>query len=608
MRASGCPSLPKAETNAPHLPLHPSAWPVSRMFALAMITALVAASSQAQKSVPAVVNASTSIGAAATPGAAVATPEAMRQIASDPVMKAMQAELDRSKNELQLQSMQKPFFIEYRLDDVRSYDAEAAFGALTAENNSHQRAVRVTVRIGDYKTDSSGERGDGTLMLAADDNDPVALRYALWSATDSAYKAALRSYTQKQAALKTFQTPPNADDFSQQKPVVKIEPLVALDLDTAAWKKIVADASGLFLSAPEVRSLAPFVEYSSANIHGIALNRYLVNSEGTAVRHGYSGYEARVEAETQAPDGMRLARSSTATGVGQAQNNSQTKDAESFRSKTLAMLQALGELRDAPVVAEVYHGPVLFSGAATADIFADLFTGDIEAQKPAIGTTARTRGTFASSYKARVLPDFINVTDDPSMKTLDGTGLFGAYDIDDEGVQAQAVPVVQKGILKNYLIGRYPVKDFPESNGHGRAAIAQPSGPRAGVLVVAATDPMPVKALEDKLLGMAKDQGIDYVYQVELMGGRLDPRMIYRVRAADGKRELVRGAALEELDQRSLRSDIVAAGDDQHIMNSLAPVPMTTITPSLLFGDVGVKRATEEQEKLPYYPPPAAAR
>ena len=86
----------------------------------------------------------------------------------------------------------------------------------------------MTVRVGDYKTDSSGGRGDGALELAALDDDPIALRSALWAATDQAYKNALAAYAQKQAALKQVQTPPQADDFSQETPVISLaEPLQA---------------------------------------------------------------------------------------------------------------------------------------------------------------------------------------------------------------------------------------------------------------------------------------------------------------------------------------------------------------------------------------------
>ena len=110
--------------------------------------------------------------------------------------------------------------------------------------------------------------------------------------------------------------------------------------------------------------------------------------------------------------------------------------------------------------------------------------------------------------------------------------------------------------------------------------------------------------MQAKLLAMAREQGRD-VYAVETLGGELAPRMLYRV-SADGKRTLVRGAVFDELDQRSLRSEITAAGDDPWVAQTIAPIPQTVIVPSLLFADIAVKRGTEEQQKVPYYAPPTA--
>jgi len=93
------------------------------------------------------------------------------------------------------------------------------------------------------------------------------------------------------------------------------------------------------------------------------------------------------------------------------------------------------------------------------------------------------------------------------------------------------------------------------------------------------------------------------VYEVETLGGELAPRLLYRV-SPDGTRHLVRGAAFDELDQRSLRSGILAAGGKDYIAQTISPVPQTTIAPELLFADIAVKRATEKQDKLPYYAPP----
>ena len=245
---------------------------------------------------------------------------------------------------------------------------------------------------------------------------------------------------------------------------------------------------------------------------------------------------------------------------------------------------------------------MLFSGDAAADVLNGLFVPNVEGHRPEMGTTARTQGAYTSSFHARVLPDFLTATDDPLTTTFAGHALLGAYAVDDEGVPAQAVDVVTGGKLDNYLIGRTPIRDFPESNGHGRAAVAQAAHPQPGVMIFKSTAPLTAEEMNARLLAMAKEQDRD-VYAVETLGGQLAPRVLYLVHP-DGTRTLVRGAVFDELDNRSLRSDIIAAGDDDYVSNSLGAVPTTTIAPSLLFDDIGVKRATEEQQKLPYYAPP----
>jgi len=527
-----------------------------------------------------------------------ASAESASQV-NDPLLRAMQQELDREKG-LLLPGMQKPYFIEYRLDDIATYEAVANYGALTQEALNHQRVIRVTVRIGDYAMDSSSARGDGAIELAPTDDNPLALQYALWTATDTAYKNSLRAYSAKQAALKQFQSAQNQQDFAQAKPIVQVSPLVTLDLDRNEWKRRIIEASGLYASDPEVRSFAESVQYSDANIRGIALNRYLVNTEGTMVREGYTGYNGGISVGGQAADGMRLSRDNGTI----ATTAKELESASAFRKRAIDDLKSFNELRNAPVVsAEDYHGPVLFSGDAVADVFTRLFVPNVEADRPEMGTSARTTGAYSSSYKSRVLPDMLSVTDDPLQAKFNGRGLLGAYTIDDEGVPAQSVDIVEHGKLENFLIGREPVKDFATSNGHGRAAPAQAPHSRSGVVLIKTDQPLSKEQLNQRLLAMAKEQGKD-VYAVETLGGELLPRLLYRVKA-DGTRQLVRGAVFDELDNRSLRSGIVAVGNDPYVSNLLGVVPQTIIAPSMLFDDVGVKRATVEQQKLPYYAPPA---
>jgi len=518
---------------------------------------------------------------------------------SDPMLKAMQAELSREKASLVLSGMQRPYFIEYRMDDISTYEAVANYGALTQEAANHQRVVRVDVRVGDYVADSSS-RGDGAVTLGPEDDNPGALRYALWFATDTAYKNALRAYAAKQAALKQFQSTRTEHDFAEEKPLVHIAPLVKLDLDRDEWKRRIIEASGLYATAPEVSSFAEHVQYSASNIRAIAMNRYLVNTEGTVVREGYTGYSGAISVGGQAVDGMRLGRDNETVAV----DAKDLESASAFRKRVIDDLKSFEDLRNAPVVsASDYHGPVLFSGDAASDVISHLLTPNVLASRPEMGTTARTNGTYASSYKSRVLPDFLSVTDNPLETKFADRALLGAYAIDDQGVPAQAVNVVVNGTLENFLIGREPIKDFPVSNGHGRAAPAQAAHSSSSVLIVKANQPLTKDELNKRLLTMARDQDHD-VYYVETLGGPFAPRVLYLVHR-DGTRQLVRGAAFDELDTRSLRSDIVAAGNDPYVSESLGTVPATTIVPSLLFDDVGIKRATVEQEKLPYYAPPA---
>jgi predicted Zn-dependent protease len=521
----------------------------------------------------------------------------------DPILKAMLTEMDRSMSQLQLKGFEKPFFIQYRIEDVDDFQTKGEFGASEGSEHAHQRVARITVRVGDYKTDSSGGRGDGSLQLAALDDDPIAIRSALWSATDTAYKAALAAYAQKQAALKQVQTPPQADDFSNEKPIISLAEPMKLELDESAWVERVAKASGLYRTDATVKASEHDVEYSSSEFHARVTSTRLVTSEGTIVRKTASEYQEGFGVGTQAADGMRLDRSYASSGVSLKDLDSPTV----FAQHAVEEIASLTDLRKAPVVEEEYHGPLLLSEDAGADTMRALVVSGVTATRPKLGTEARTNGPFASSYHARVLPEFLDVVDDPGLKNYAGKGLVGAYDVDDDGVPAQAVKLVTNGKLEKYLIGREPVRDFPQSNGHARGGIAGAPKPSIGVLQVTAKDGLSDQELNKKLLDLAKDRGLKSVYFVQTMAGELTPRLLYRVTpdgSPTGKRELVRGAALDDLDQRALRSSVEAAGKEMFVGNYFGDVPVTVLAPALLLDDVTVKRANEKNEKLPFYPPP----
>ena len=298
---------------------------------------------------------------------------------------------------------------------------------------------------------------------------------------------------------------------------------------------------------------------------------------------------------------MRLERSPYFT----AASLTELPTPEEFQANTAKMLETLKNLRDAPVVDEDYRGPVLFSADAASDIFNGMVGGNVLGKRPRPGESARTTGDYASNYKSRVLPTFISVEDDPTLKTFAGKTLIGSYDADDEGVRA-----VKVSAGPGWRAGELPAGP----RAHSRFSGIQWSRPRrAGPVRVAqyresdrAVEAASLsRAIKEKLLDICREENKAFGYYVETLGGTgYEPRLLYRIYEKDGHQELVRGAVFDELDTRALRNDLVAAGNDQLVGNREGAVPTTVISPSILFDDLEVKRTDAKNAKLPEYPAP----
>jgi TldD protein len=512
----------------------------------------------------------------------------------DALLEALLTELARSKDHLKMDQLQAPYYLEYRVDDVEDFSAEAAFGALRESQKNHVRVLRVVVRVGDYKQDSYYGQGVGEANILPLDNDALALRHQIWLITDEAYKAAGEALAEKQAALKQFSTDAApVDDFAKAPVVTSLQPTVSLKVDEAAWKKNLQDITALYKQYPDVQLVTASARFT-------ANNEYFVNSEGTVTRGGTVTYGVQFSAAAQAEDGMRLGRTPGWTVA----NASELPTREVLMADAKKTLDTIVALRKAPIVEEEYRGPVLFAPDAANDVVISLLGTNLTGRKPQLGKPNRTVGSFATSYKNRVLPNFASVVDDPSLKTFGGKSLVGSYEYDSEGVKAQKVTLVDNGSLTNYLVGRDPIRDFTTSNGHGRAAPGAPPQPNPGVLIFRTSEPQSPEDLKKRIMDMAKDQGKPYAYRVETLGPGNSPRLLYRVYASDGHEELVRGAVFSELDVRTLRADLIAAGNDPLVNNRNGGVLITVISPSLLFDELEVKRADTSKDKLPEYPAP----
>src|ERR1700729_3115596 len=229
-------------------------------------------------------------------------PEAHPAANGDALLEALMTELDRSKSQLRMDQVDPPYYIEYRVNDVDDYSAEAAFGALRENQRVRYRVIRVVVRIGDYKQDSYYGQGMGETNILPLDDDPIALRHQIWLTTDEAYKAAGQALAHKQAEMKRFSADPNpVDDFSKEPVVNVLDPIVSLKIDETAWNKTLEDVTNLYRQYPDIQSVSASARFS-------AINEYFVDSEGTVTRNGKTTYNLQLNSSAQAEDGMRVSR------------------------------------------------------------------------------------------------------------------------------------------------------------------------------------------------------------------------------------------------------------------------------------------------------------
>jgi predicted Zn-dependent protease len=289
---------------------------------------------------------------------------------------------------------------------------------------------------------------------------------------------------------------------------------------------------------------------------------------------------------------------------------------------------------------EDYNGPVLFEGQAGPQIFAQVLAKNLTVtRQPAGGRGgAAQAGEFEGRMGARVLPDTFDVVDDPTQKEWRGKALFGAYDVDREGVMAKPLHLVEKGALKGYLLTRQPVRGFEGSNGHARLPGTTANYADISNLFVSSSETIPAADMKKKLVELIQTRGKPYGIIVRQMDfpstAPLDelrsmlqgspgathpvsaPLLVYKV-FPDGREELVRGLRLRGFTARSLK-DILAAGDDAapfDFLDSTAPfaaieagASYTTeacvVAPSILIDDLELHPVEDELPKLPVVPAP----
>ncbi len=554
----------------------------------------------------------------------------------DPIFQAMNAELTRAQS-LKLETLDRPYYIQFSVDDHEGYSVSASLGALFEPNQIRFRVPRVRVRVGSTEFDNtnyvfsdyySGSRYDSDQLTL--DNDINVLRRSFWLASDRAYKGAIEAIARKRAALRNVTQQEAIPDFWKAAPIVKVKAAGVPLPNTADWPERVKRLSKVFAAYPQVTTSGVSVDTSRTTY-------YFRNSEGTTLRIPDMLSQLTVRASGQATDGMgvrdgfHLARLDAKTMPSDAEVAEQIK----------RVAENVKALTDAPA-GETYNGPVLFEGMAAAQLFAEVLGPNLALPRRPVNEPSRSAPFQPSELEgrvgSRVLPDFLDVVDDPLQTSWNGAALLGHYEVDEEGVVPAPLTVIEKGKMKSFLLTRQPVKGYESSN--GRARIPGPYGSSMamiGNLFVNSSESVKAADLKAKLIQMFNDRSKPYGMIVSKNDfpstAPLDelrklaaassqrgtarptspPALAYRI-YPDGREELVRGLRFRGLSVRSLR-DIIAVSEEKyafHYLNTPSAfglgsgyvAPSSVIAPSFLIEELELERPQEEMPRVPVVPAP----
>ena len=555
------------------------------------------------------------IAAAAAAVAAAIGAGIAAQAQQTPLMAAMADELARSMKELKLRDEQLPYFIEYEVEDRAATRVTGRLGALLEDLNGRSRTLRVGVRVGDYSFDSSlftaPGAGGGVIALSADgstsaalDDDYDAIRRQIWLATDAAYKRAVSLFARKKAAFQNRATAEALPDFTREDPVQTDLAGLPLTFVNRDWPARAVQLSAVLREFPMIEN----GEVSVADTRG---TRYYMNSEGARVTAPIEIASIRVSAEARADDGSTVRDLFTVV----ERNLRDLPPLADLLARTRQVGERVRAQRTA-AVGEEYTGPVLLEGQASAELIGQALVPALLARR---GAESVGRGGGRGPAPAvtpyhrriglRVLTEPFSVADTPSLREFEGRPVPGSYVVDDYGLRARDVSLVEKGRLITLLTGRAPLRGLLKSTGHTRGGDVL-----ASVVQIQSTEAIPAAELRTKYLEVLKTQDRTFGYIIrgianpnDAGGGPAGAVLLDVVKVeGDGTEQVVRGIRLGGIAPAAFR-DLLDASRERtlHSYRGTNTDAVSIIAPNLIFEELEIQQSRDIAQKLPAVPAPS---
>ncbi len=489
------------------------------------------------------------------------------------IHKILQDEIQRNMDYLQIEDMQKPFYIGLNLVDINNICVQSTLGAITiSKEGCSKRIYLPEVYVGSYELsnlnylDINTRRNSRRIRTFVPvENSADGISKALWETIDKAYKLAAEEYEAKKSAMNEqviSEEEKSLADFSKEKVINLHLPVTDLNFNKEYFEKLSKELSSIFLEYPDIQS-------SYVTITGFKANIYFSNSEGSSATYPVSGIRILITADTQAPNGERLDDESCFYAL----NEKEIPSKEVMINEIKAMANNLKAMRSAPVFDDIYNGPVLFTGQAAFELFAKSMTSIKSSRKLICGDERSSESTknkliLNNSLNKRIISSDISIIAQPQLKEYKGEKLFGYTPVDMQGViPPEEIVLVENGVLKSLFSSRNIGINHKNSNGHLRFGYNSIfPGIAPSIVNMKSENELSTEDLKQKLIEQALEEDLEYAIIIKKMKRNEDvPVYIYKVDVETGNEEMVRTTQLNIKIQDYKK--IISTSDNKELYN-----------------------------------------
>lgn len=519
------------------------------------------------------------------------------------VFKAMSDELQRNMDSLSIRNWEKPFFIQYAMQEGRIFQVQATLGAITGVNEFPVGGMSVHVLAGNYQLANINLSNTDYRAGSRSDTAPIdgyydEIRRRFWLLSDNAYRAAIEEYSNKTTSIRQLNLPQEVLELPDFIPLPAVSYYgVAKELTPQRnyWEKIARDCSSVFKKYPKIYGSNAGIEVYSGDI-------YSISSEGTQLLHPVRLVVMSVNAYTKLEDGEEISDRLTYYGL----TDDSFPDTAQVMKEIETMAENIIAVTQAPQLEESYTGPVLLEEGALASVMvAELLaprTGLVAYRTPL--KSGGVQRQMEDRLNRRILSTDITVKAIPQMNTINGQVLIGSYEMDAEGVTpSEELLLVENGMLRTLMCDRIPTKKIRTPTGT-RIYTYQPQSISTrvspGVLFISTSNGLSRDTLKARLLEAARIEGLDHAFIIRtLPSGRYNS--IYKVSVDNGEEQLIRAAVPSRIDIAKLKRSL-GASDESIVVNMIAGgVPVSVICPhAMIIEEIDIeKQNLQNTTKLP---------